>query len=171
MCALFSLRMLANEHGIQQKIWLLIAAHMRGGRLYVVKFIYSEKATKFCEISTLLLSYVVPVKSKVKISQNFVAFSEYVNFTKLYPNFYMEWMKNRSNIFEAVEIRIPIWSLFLDQFCSLISMPLRCYLSMGYQTYVFDVKEQSIRNLERKDYACKICCQLFVNNLLWKFNE
>ena len=46
-----------------------------------VKFIYSEKATKFCEIFTLLLSYVVPVKSKVKISQNFVAFSEYMNFT------------------------------------------------------------------------------------------
>ena len=39
-----------------------------------------EKATKFCEISTLLLSYVVPVKSKVEISQNFVAFSEYMNF-------------------------------------------------------------------------------------------
>ena len=36
-------------------------------------FIYSEKATKFCE-------NVVPVKSKVKISQNFVAFSEYMNF-------------------------------------------------------------------------------------------
>ena len=45
-----------------------------------LKFIYSEKATKFCEIFTLLLSYVVPVKSKVKISQNFVAFSEYINF-------------------------------------------------------------------------------------------
>ena len=30
---------------------------------------------------TLLLSYVVPVKSKVKISQNFVAFSEYMNST------------------------------------------------------------------------------------------
>ena len=29
----------------------------------------------------LTLSYVVPVKSKVKISQNFVAFSEYMNFT------------------------------------------------------------------------------------------
>ena len=39
-----------------------------------VKFIYSEKATKFCEISTSLLSYVVPVKSKVEIS-HFVAFS------------------------------------------------------------------------------------------------
>ena len=43
-------------------------------------FIYSEKATKFCEIFTLLLSYVVPVKSKVKISQNFLAFSEYMSF-------------------------------------------------------------------------------------------
>ena len=48
---------------------------------YNLKFIYSEKATKFCEIFTLLLSYVVPVKSKVKILQNFVAFSEYMNFT------------------------------------------------------------------------------------------
>ena len=46
----------------------------------LVKFIHSEKATKFCEIFTLLLSYVVPVKSKVEILQNFVAFSEYMNF-------------------------------------------------------------------------------------------
>ena len=46
----------------------------------LLKFIYSEKATKFCEIFTLFLSYVVPVKSKVKISQNFVAFLEYMNF-------------------------------------------------------------------------------------------
>ena len=58
----------------------------------LLKFIYSEKATKFCEISTLVLSYVVPVKSKVEVSQNFVASteskvkfmyseSEYLNFT------------------------------------------------------------------------------------------
>ena len=45
-----------------------------------VKFIYSEKATKFCEIFTLLLTTVHTVKRKVKISQNFVAFSEYMNF-------------------------------------------------------------------------------------------
>jgi hypothetical protein len=38
-------------------------------------------ATKVCEISTLLLSYVVPIKSKVEILQNFVTFSEYMNFT------------------------------------------------------------------------------------------
>ena len=52
----------------------------------IVKFIYSEEATKFCEMFTLLLSYVVPVKSKVKISQNIVAFSEYMNFTKTKNN-------------------------------------------------------------------------------------
>ena len=51
--------------------------HLKGPKL---KLIYSEKATKFFEISTLLLSYVVPVKSKVEISQNFVAFSECMNF-------------------------------------------------------------------------------------------
>ena len=36
-----------------------------------LKFIYSEKATKFCEIFTF------------RILQNYVAFSEYMNFTKL----------------------------------------------------------------------------------------
>ena len=46
-----------------------------------VKFIYSEKAKKFCEISTVDESYVVTVKSTVEISHDFVAFSEYMNFT------------------------------------------------------------------------------------------
>ena len=45
-----------------------------------LKFIYSEKATNFWEISTVDLSYVVTVKSTVEFSQNFVAFSEYMNF-------------------------------------------------------------------------------------------
>ena len=47
-----------------------------------IEFIYSEKAIKFCEISTLLLPYVVPVKSKVDNLQNFVAFSEHISFNK-----------------------------------------------------------------------------------------
>ena len=42
--------------------------------------IHSEKATKLCEIYTVDLSYVFIVKSTVEISQNFVAFSEYMNF-------------------------------------------------------------------------------------------
>ena len=44
---------------------------------------YSEKTTKFCEISNLNLTTVHAVKSKEEISQNFVAFSEYMNFTYL----------------------------------------------------------------------------------------
>ena len=48
----------------------------------LLKFIYSEKATKFWEIFTLILTTVHTVKSKMKISQNFVAFSEYMNFTE-----------------------------------------------------------------------------------------
>ena len=47
-----------------------------------IKFIYSEKAKKFCKIFTLLLTVCTVVKSKVKISQNFVAFSEYMNFNR-----------------------------------------------------------------------------------------
>ena len=45
-----------------------------------VKFMYSEKARNFCEISTVDLSYVVLVKSTVEITQKFVAFSEYINY-------------------------------------------------------------------------------------------
>ena len=41
-----------------------------------LKFTCSEKTSKFCEICTLPLSYVVPVKSKVEI----VTISEYMNF-------------------------------------------------------------------------------------------
>ena len=46
----------------------------------VLKYIYSEKGTKFCKIPTVDLSYVVTVKSTVEIPQSFVAFSEYMNF-------------------------------------------------------------------------------------------
>ena len=49
-------------------------------RAWLIKFIYSEKATKFCEIFPLLLTGTTQDKSKVKISQNFVVFSEYMNF-------------------------------------------------------------------------------------------
>ena len=42
-----------------------------------------EKATNFCEISIVDLSYVVTVKSTVEILQNFVAFSEYMNFKQV----------------------------------------------------------------------------------------
>ena len=65
--------------GAGQQSGTLMTASMKLVKLKKVKFIYSEKSTKFCEIFTLLLSYAVPVKSKEKISKNFVAFSEYMN--------------------------------------------------------------------------------------------
>ena len=45
-----------------------------------INFIYFEKATKFWKIFTLLLTGTTEDKSKVKILQNFVALSEYMNF-------------------------------------------------------------------------------------------
>ena len=79
----------------------------------VIKFIYSEKATKFCEIFTLLLPYVVPVKSKAKILQNFVAFSEYMNFnnsTIQIQRYRQNW--NSSNVRHQMMILItPIVSI------------------------------------------------------------
>ena len=46
----------------------------------VLKFIYSEKATNSWDISTIDMFYVVMVKCTMEISQNFVVFSENMNF-------------------------------------------------------------------------------------------
>ena len=65
----------------QETFWIL-ANSKQDQYFSVIKFIYYEKVTKICEISTLLLSVCTVDKSKVEISQNFVAFSDYTNFTK-----------------------------------------------------------------------------------------
>ena len=65
--------------------------------MYHVKFIYSEKATKFCEIFTLLLTVCTVVKSKMKISRNFVAFSEYMHFMIIV---YDESLPDKSKTFD-----------------------------------------------------------------------
>ena len=45
-----------------------------------LKFLCSEKATNFCKICNVDLTYyLVTVKSTMEILQNFVAFSEYMN--------------------------------------------------------------------------------------------
>ena len=46
---------------------------------FPLKFVYSVKATKFCKISTLILSEVHT--DKVEILQNFEAFSKFMNYT------------------------------------------------------------------------------------------
>ena len=70
----------AEIEALSQLFFLHTACRSKVVKFWNLKFIYPEKAPKFCEIFTTLLTYVVPVKSKVKISQNFVAFSEYMNF-------------------------------------------------------------------------------------------
>ena len=70
--------------------------------LFMIKFIYSEKAAKFCEIFPLLMTTVHTVKSKGMISQNFVAFSEYMNFTYDRKPFQSCLLSNPSRITSAL---------------------------------------------------------------------
>ena len=63
-----------------------------------LKFIYSEKATKFCEI-------LHTVKSKGKISQNFVAFSEYVNFMDTFIGIWPYWLTTKLSNLQKKEVR------------------------------------------------------------------
>ena len=61
---------------------ILIKNELTNNYLCRLKFIYSEKALKFCKISPLLLTGTTQDKSKIEISQNFVAFPEYMNFNQ-----------------------------------------------------------------------------------------
>ena len=63
-----------------------------------LKFIYSEKATKFCEIFSILSTTVHTVKSKVKILQTFEAFSEYMNFNFRVNFWWLKFSKNPTPI-------------------------------------------------------------------------
>ena len=68
-------------YGWQASVAILNFGSVHGKKkVFQLKFIYSEKATKFCKISILLLKTVHTVKSKMEISQDFVDFSEYMNF-------------------------------------------------------------------------------------------
>ena len=69
----------------------------------MLKFIYSEKATEFCEISTLLLTGTTLDKSKVEISQNFMASSEYMNFKRAKAEFLIHLDGIRSNKYQSNE--------------------------------------------------------------------
>ena len=71
----FSSLFIGLWHSRDQKI----SKGLKSQQEIYIKFIHSEKATKFCEIFPLLLTTVNTVKSKGKILQNSVAFSEYMN--------------------------------------------------------------------------------------------
>ena len=62
------------------------------------KLPFSEKATNFCEISTVHLSYILTVKNRVEILQNFVAFTEYMNLNTTICRSAQRALKSRSTM-------------------------------------------------------------------------
>ena len=64
-----------------RKETLKVMVELYCATILLVKFIYSEKATKFYKISTILLTGITLDKIKVEISQHSLAFSEYMNFS------------------------------------------------------------------------------------------
>ena len=77
---------------------------------FLLKFMYSEKAKKFCKIFALLLTGITKDKSKVNISHNFVAFSEYMNFMHLHVLRYFyetsHWLKKVSRPCKCIKSSI-----------------------------------------------------------------
>ena len=65
------------KNGIFLKLRVSEIRVMQGAKVHI----YSEKAIKFCEISTVDLTVTTEDKSTVENSQTFVAFSEYMNFS------------------------------------------------------------------------------------------
>ena len=63
----------------------------------LLEFIYSEKATKFCEISTVDLSYAVPVKYTVETGH----FAKFCSLLRIYEFYY--------NSIQFLSSTIKIW--------------------------------------------------------------
>ena len=80
-------------------------------------FIYT-----FCEIFTLLLTTVHTVKSEVKILQNFVAFSEYMNFTTRY------FFQLKSKQLEFLKKHIKAAKASFEK-CSRQIIPKNCWIN------------------------------------------
>ena len=78
-------------------------------RSQYIKFIYSEKAQRYDEISKLFLSILLlsNVKKVLRLCHIFVAFSEYINFS------------NNSDQFECLFMVGPIYQFTFDSFKSI----------------------------------------------------
>ena len=104
----------------------------------MIKFIYSKKATKFSEIFPLLLTAVHTVKSKGKISQNFVAFSEYMNFDR------SRYHKNVF-LFGIELLKISHKQLSKSPFCiSIMKSKIRYKLMCYFKTVITAIQVKDI---------------------------
>ena len=118
----------------------------------LLKFIYSEEATKFCKIFTLRLPYIVSVKSKLKISQNFVAFSEYMNFNNVFVG-----CKNENIIWIWQPTNEP-WEngTELKHFCLTIAQALISPIECKYSSNQGTVKSEFIHGQKQKGRVFKM---------------
>ena len=115
--------------------------------LTILKFIYSEKARKFFEISTLLLTGTTQDKSKVEISQNFVAFSEYMNFTK---DQILSWCHDVSRLFIFV--------------CLIIYTEKVMYIHMCNRKYIHTCSMCVLHMQSLMFGICMFCYYTYVTN-------
>ena len=87
---------------------------------HVLKFIYSEKATKFCEIFTLMLCVCTVDKCKVKISQTFAAFIilfTYIDF-KIYCHNCTVYVRPRSKTGSRMIFLFLVWMMIVSRMCA-----------------------------------------------------
>ena len=113
-----------------------------------IKFIHSEKAKKFCKIFNLLLTGNTQDKSKMKISQNHVAFSEYMNF-------------NTEQLLSA-----RLWQF--DQTRKLCKASYHAYNHKGQFCNIYLVKEQQKVKLVTTMTLIGIISKLWWKNMCWK---
>ena len=77
-----------------------------------IKFICSEKATNFWDISTVVWPLLQRPNLRWRFSQKFVAFSEYMNFIRLnYVNFHI------FQEFLVLLYRIIVWTSKYQKYC------------------------------------------------------
>ena len=107
------------------------------------KFIYSKKATKFCEISTLLLSYVVPVKSKVETGD----FAKFCGLLRIYELWSKVRWRFRKILWPTQNIRtLQNWVLWLGSQGALnltflcIAVKMMTYKAEPSQSYSYQVQ-------------------------------
>ena len=108
-----------------------------------LKFIYPEKATRFCKISTVDLTGTTQDKSMVEISQNFVAFSEYMNFKK--------------NVFELQRLYIAFQIVSTEiVFIQLFFGSKITYIFVRYFHTKFEIQKKSLNRIKICPFASSI---------------
>ena len=142
-----------------------------------LKFIYSDKATKFCEISTNFWLAVHRTNNWWRFRKIFVAFSEYMNFkmrfeccSLIFVGFFStvaELLNNHiiSNVYSIFFLKMQIWTLQfifyfalgLSYFCRALNEEIKYFSSFGFCSIVYH--NISTFKLWFLSYSIKFCCK------------